>query len=163
MHASCWNSWKTIKNKEIYRRACFLFVTYHNKLTESKDLWKLTAHTEKKEMELWKIPPFIYEYKPRKKQERSASHRAIKIYQQPAHPTSDKTLSSYVYFLVISFSKSIWQPWICIFCPVNHLCLEMQVIRCMLNFDKRHECVRPSLSINRLIITLGLVFVFGYL
>ena len=76
-------------------------------------------------------------HKPRKKQERSASHRVIKIYQQPAHPTSDKTHSRYVYFLIISFSKSIWQPWISIFCPVNHLCLEMQVIRC--NFDKRHD------------------------
>lgn len=107
--------------------------------------------------------PLFMSTSPEKKQERSASHRAIKIYQQPAHPTSDKTLSSYVYFLVISFSKSIWQPWICIFCPVNHLCLEMQVIRYMLNFDKRHECVRPSLSINHLIVTLGLVFVFGYL
>ena len=42
----------------------------------------------------------------------------------------------------------------------KHLCPEIHVIGCMLNFHKCHS-VLLSLSINHLTLTLGSAFVFG--
>ena len=45
---------------------------------------------------------------------------------------------------------------------VHFLCPEMPIIRCMLHFDKRPaKCSVKCLSVNHLVVTLGLAFVFG--